>query len=344
MIGTPAGARRALPGVLVAGFAALLALGLHSVFPVVPLLTASVLLGMVAGQVPAFQRLAGGALRAGLGISAKRFMRIGIVLLGLKLSLVDIAGLGWVTVATTVAIVVITLVATLWLGQRMGLTGPEPLLIATGFSICGASAIGAMAGVVKAKDQEQATPVALVTLCGTLAIFVLPALRGPLGLTEEQFGHWVGASVHDVGQVVATAQIAGTSALAVAVVVKLTRVVLLAPMVAVAAAVERRRLQTVATGAGGTGDDVPAARPPLVPLFVAGFIAAVLVRTLLPVPEVVLAVADTLQTALLAMALFALGAAIRVRTLVTTGWRALVVGLGSWLLIALLALAAVHLS
>jgi len=344
MIGTPVGARRALPGVVVAGLAALLALALHTAFPVVPLLTASVLLGMVVGQLPAFQRLAAGVLKPGLGITAKRFMRLGIVLLGLKLSLVDIAGLGWVTLATTVAIVVVTFFVTLWLGRAIGLTGPEPLLIATGFSICGASAIGAMSGVVKAKDEEQATPVALVTLCGTLAIFVLPALRGPLGLTDEQFGHWVGASVHDVGQVVATAQIAGTSALAVAVVVKLTRVVLLAPMVAAAATVERRRLQAVAAGAGATAEDVAASRPPIVPLFVAGFIAAVLVRTLLPVPAAVLDVADGLQTALLAMALFALGAAIRVRTLVTTGWRALVVGLGSWLLIAVLALAAVHLS
>jgi uncharacterized integral membrane protein (TIGR00698 family) len=335
---------KALPGVLVAGAAALLALGLHTLVPVVPLLTASVLLGMIVGQLPAFQRLASGVLKPGLGLSAKRFMRIGIVLLGLKLSLVDIAGLGWVTLATTVAIVVITFFTTLWLGKAIGLTGPEPLLIATGFSICGASAIGAMSGVVKAKDEEQATPIALVTLCGTLAIFVLPALRGPLGLTDEQFGHWVGASVHDVGQVVATAQIAGTSALAVAVVVKLTRVVLLAPMVAAAATIERRRLQTVSAGAGGGGDGTATARPPIVPLFVAGFIAAVLVRTLLPVPEVVLDIADAVQTALLAMALFALGAAIRVRTLITTGWRALVVGLGSWLLIAVLALGAVHLS
>lgn len=335
---------KALPGVLVAGAAAVAALGLHTLLPVVPLLTASVLLGMVAGQLPAFQRLATGVLKPGLGMSAKRFMRIGVVLLGLKLSLVDIAGLGWVTLATTVAIVVVTFFVTLWLGRRLGLAGPEPLLIATGFSICGASAIGAMSGVVKAKDEEQATPVALVTLCGTLAIFVLPALRGPLGLSDEQFGHWVGASVHDVGQVVATAQIAGTSALAIAVVVKLTRVVLLAPMVAAAATIERRRLLTVSAGSAEGAPETAAARPPIVPLFVAGFIAAVLARTLLPVPEVVLDVADGVQTALLAMALFALGAAIRIRTLVTTGWRALVVGLVSWLLIAVLALGAVHLS
>ncbi|MGG7508718.1 YeiH family protein [Plantibacter sp. YIM 135249] len=355
------GLRRTLPGVGAAAVAALLAWGVHTLVPAVPLLTASVLLGMIVGQIPAFQSLAGGALKPGLGISSKRFMRLGIVLLGLKLSLVDIAGLGWVTLGTTVAIVVITFFVTLWFGQRIGLTGPQPLLIATGFSICGASAIGAMSGVVRAKDEDQATPVALVTLCGTLAIFILPALRGPLGLTDDEFGHWVGASVHDVGQVVATAQIAGTSALAVAVVVKLTRVLMLAPMVAVAATIERRRLDVAASEAAaaaaasssassGDGGAVgslavdASPRPPIVPLFVAGFIAAVLIRTFVPLPEGLLEAADTVQTAFLAMALFALGAAIRVKTLVTTGWRALVVGLVSWVVIALLSLVAVHLS
>ncbi len=83
------------------------------------------------------------------------------------------------------------------------------LLIATGFSICGASAIGAMAAVRRIRQHDTVLPVALVTLCGTLAIGVLPLLIRPLGLSPEVFGAWAGASVHDVGQVVATAQTAG---------------------------------------------------------------------------------------------------------------------------------------
>ena len=154
---------KALPGVLVAGAAALAALGLHTLLPVVPLLTASVLLGMVAGQLPPFQRLAAGVLKPGLGMSAKRFMRIGVVLLGLKLSLVDIAGLGWVTLATTVAIVVVTFFVTLWLGRRLGLAGPEPLLIATGFSICGASAVAAMDEVAGGDEDDTGVAVSPVT-------------------------------------------------------------------------------------------------------------------------------------------------------------------------------------
>ncbi len=321
---------RLLPGLAVAAGAALLAWLVHLALPAVPLLTAAVALGIVVGQVPALRPTLGGALAPGLRFAARSLLRAGIVLLGLKLSLVDIAGLGWVTIATTVAVVVLTFVGTLGLGRALGLPGHQPVLVASGFAICGASAIGAMGATVRARDDEQAVPVALVTLCGTLAIAVLPALWHPLGLSATGFGHWVGAGVHDVGQVVATAQIAGTAALAVAVVVKLTRVLMLAPMVAITAAVERRRAA-----------DVAGPRPAIVPLFVVGFLVAVLVNTFVPLPEWVLTGADIVQTALLAMALFALGASIRVAALVRTGWRALVVGLTSWVLVAALAYGAV---
>ncbi|WP_258061304.1 MULTISPECIES: YeiH family protein [unclassified Rathayibacter] len=324
--------RRLGPGVAACAVAAVIAALLHATVPAVPMLTAAVALGILVAQLPAARPLLSGALAPGLKFSSRSLMRTGIVLLGLKLSLIDIAALGWGAILVVVGIVLATFGLTWALGRALRLPGQEPLLLAAGFSICGASAIGAMAGATRAKEQEQATPVALVTLCGTLAIAVLPALQQPLGLSDVQFGHWVGASVHDVGQVVATAQVAGASALAVAVVVKLTRVVMLAPMVAVAAAVTRR--------GGGTGGT----RPAIVPLFVVGFLAAVLLRTLLPLPEGLLAAADTAQTWLLAAALFALGSAVRVRALVTTGWRALLVALVSWAAIAAMGLAAVQLA
>lgn len=325
--------RSRMPGLVAAAAAVVAAAGVHLLVPVVPLLTVCVVLGIAVGQVPAVRALLDGRLAPGIAFSARRLMRIGVVLLGLKLSLVDVAGLGWATFLSTVAVVVLSFAGTWLLGKLFRLPGHEPLLLATGFAICGASAIGAMAGVLKAKNEEQAPPIALVTLCGTLAIFVLPAFWHPLGLDDLEFGHWVGAGVHDVGQVVATAQLAGSGALAVALVVKLTRVLMLAPLVAVAAVVERRRSLPI----GST-------RPPVLPLFVAGFLAAILVRTFLPVPEAVLMAADTLQTILLAMALFALGAGVNLRRLLTTGWRALAVGLLAWLLIAVLALLAVRLA
>lgn len=327
MSGLPA---KPMPGLAVAAAAAALAWLVHLAIPVVPLLTLAVAAGIVVAQVRLAREALDGVLRPGLTVASRTLLRAGIVLLGLKLSLVDIAGLGWVGIATTVGVVVLAFAGTWALGLALGLPGREPLLVASGFAICGASAIGAMAAATRARDEEQAHPVALVTLCGTLAIAVLPALWHPLGLTYTGFGHWVGAGVHDVGQVVATAQVAGSAALAVAVVVKLTRVLMLAPLVAIAAAIERRR----STDAAGP-------RPAIVPLFIAGFLAAVLVRTFVEVPEPVLAAADLVQTTLLAMALFALGTSVRVAALLHTGWRAVAVGLASWVLVAALAYGAV---
>jgi uncharacterized integral membrane protein (TIGR00698 family) len=267
-----------------------------------------------------------GVLAPGLTLSAKRLLRIGVVLLGLKLSLVDVAGLGWATVLSVVGILVATFLVTWQLGRWARLPGDQPLLLAAGFSICGASAIGAMSAVTRDRGKDAATPVALVTLCGTAAIAVLPALGSALGLTPVQFGAWTGASVHDVGQVVATAQTAGASALAIAVVVKLTRVVMLAPVVAITSAVVRR-------GGGDAGT-----RPPLVPLFVVGFLAAVVLRTLVDLPEAVVTGADTVQTVLLGLALVGLGSSVRLERLARTGGRAVLVGLGSWVFVAGLSL------
>jgi uncharacterized integral membrane protein (TIGR00698 family) len=321
----------------------MLSYGVHAVVPAVPLLTASVALGILVAQLPFARRMLDGPLGPGLHFAAKTLIRAGIVLLGLKLSLGDIGRLGWLAIVVIVVLVVATFFGTWWLGRMLRLPGEQPLLVAAGFAICGASAIGAMSSVTGSRREEQATPVALVTLCGTLAIAVLPLLQAPLALTDLEFGHWVGAGVHDVGQVVATAQIAGPAALAIAVVVKLTRVLMLAPMVAGASLVVRRRL-----GAPSTAVRVPnegiSRRPALVPLFVWGFLTAVLVNSFIRVPGPVLAAADAVQTVLLAAALFGLGTAVRFATLVRTGARSLAVGGLAWLLVAVLALLAVRLT
>ncbi|MBD8704678.1 putative sulfate exporter family transporter [Frigoribacterium sp. CFBP 13712] len=320
-----------VPGVAVAAIALGLAWGVHLVLPAVPILTVCVLLGILVAQIPQARSALDGVLAPGLTLSAKRLLRIGVVLLGLKLSLVDVAGLGWLTIVVVIAILAATFFVTWALGRWARLPGDQPLLLAAGFSICGASAIGAMSAVTRDRGRDAATPVALVTLCGTAAIAILPPIGAALGLTDMQFGAWTGASVHDVGQVVATAQTAGASALAIAVVVKLTRVVMLAPVVAITSVVIRRR-------GGGAGT-----RPPIVPLFVVGFLIAVVIRTFLPIPETVVGAADVAQTVLLGLALFGLGTGIRFEKLVRTGGRAVAVGLASWLFIAVVSLGAVQL-
>ncbi|MFJ8621809.1 YeiH family protein [Kitasatospora sp. NPDC093550] len=345
------------PGLLLAALGVAAALGVHAVVPAVPKLTAAVVLGMAAAHLPGLRPVVRGVARPGLSTAGKRLMRIGIVLLGLKLSLDDVLGLGWATVAMVLTVVAATFAGTLWLGRRLGLPGDQPLLVATGYSICGASAIGAVSQAAGSEEEDVAASVALVTLCGTLAIAVLPLLQHPLGLGEVEFGRWVGASVHDVGQVVATAQTGGPGALREAVLVKLMRVVLLAPLVAGVAVVVRRNLRAAraaaAVGAGGapvgpsagapggSGGDTAAeesvktgSRPPIVPLFVAGFLAMIVLRTTGVLPERTLGLAGDAQELLLAAALFGLGSAVHLPTMARTGGRIALLGLGSWVVVA----------
>lgn len=324
--------RALAPGLAACAVAVALAFGIHALLPSLPAMTLAVVLGIATANVPGTAAWVGGAWQPGLRFAGKHLMRAGIVLLGLNLSLGDIAALGWQAFGLIVAVVLLAFAGTYALGKLFKLPGDAPLLIATGFSICGASAIGAMAAVRGTKHQDTVLPVALVTLCGTLAIGTLPLLMHPLGLDTVTFGRWVGASVHDVGQVVAAAQTAGTVALGAAVVIKLTRVVLLAPIVASAGLWQR--FQRV-RGSGG-----PGTFPPIVPVFVVGFLAMIVLRTLGWAPPPVLDLGGLAQEIALGAALFGLGSVVRVRELLHAGPRSLVMALCAWALIAALGLGA----
>nr|WP_246279488.1 putative sulfate exporter family transporter [Psychromicrobium silvestre] len=311
--------------------AVVLAMGIHLLIPALPAMTVAVVLGILAANLPGSSQAVAGILRPGLNSAGKHLMRAGIVLLGLKLVLTDLLGLGWKTFGLIVAVVLLSFLGTWLIAKAFRLPGDSPVLIASGFSICGASAIGAMAAVRGTAQKDTVMPVALVTLCGTLAIGVLPLLSKPLGLSPLEFGQWAGASVHDVGQVVATAQTAGAAALAAAILVKLTRVVLLAPIVATSSLLERRNRPA--------GSKMPA----IVPLFVIGFLAMMALRSTGWLGAPVLETGAILQDVLLGAALFGLGSAVRVRELLGTGLRAVLTALLSWLLIAFLGLLAVRL-
>lgn len=341
--------RRNAPGLALAGAGAALAEGVHALLPAVPMLTAAVVLGVVAAHVPGVHPLVRGSGREGLALAGKHLMRAGIVLLGLKLSIGDVLGLGWATVTMVLGVVVATFFGTWWLGRKLGLPGDQPLLIATGYSICGASAIAAVSGGL-GKDEDEghaadvATSVALVTLCGTLAIAVLPLLQSPLGLDSLQFGRWVGAGVHDAGQVVATAQTAGPGALGEAVMVKLIRVALLAPLVAGVAVACRRRRAHETTEAQEEQKVGGKRRPALVPLFVVGFLAMTGLGSTGLLPTGVLEISDAVQQRLLAAALFGLGSAVHMPSLARSGARTAALGLAAWAVVASVSYAGVLLT
>lgn len=330
----------ALPGIAVCLAVAVAAQLLTTPLP----LLSPLLLAIVAGVVTANLLPPLPVLTPGIGMAAKLLLRLGIVLLGLQLALGDVLALGAGMILVVVAVVGIGVGGTLLLGRLLRVDPRLTLLVACGFSICGAAAVAAAADVTDPDGEHEtptATAVALVVVCGTAMILILPAAVALLGLGTATGGLWAGAAIHEVAQVVAAGGLIGGGALALAVVVKLARVLMLAPVMTALALRERARARrTPDPEAGATAPRLP----PIVPWFVAGFLALVLVRTGLPVPAAVLDAAHLLQTTLLGAAMFALGCGVRVRELLGVGVRPLLLALCSTVLVALVALGGVLLA
>lgn len=323
--------RSVLPGLLVAVAVSAACVAITLAAPTAPALLIGIALGALArglGWLPA-------ALEPGLAWTARYVLRAGVVLLGLQLSVGDLTRLGLGELLVLLCTVAATFGATLWLGRLLRVRRALTLLVATGFSICGAAAVAGMSPVADADEEDVATAVALVTVYGSLAIIALPLLSGVLGLDDRTAGLWAGMSVHEVAQVVAAAGTVSAAALTVAVVAKLARVLLLAPLVA-GVGVVRRRADRVAASAGtGSGESgctgvAPVERPrrtaPLIPGFVLGFLVAVVIRTVGVVPDPVIGLIKPVTTLALGAAMVALGSQIHVGRLIRTGGRPLVLG------------------
>lgn len=322
-----------LPGFALALLVTFVGFQVHERFDTVSPLVASLVIGVVLGNLGAVPAVCA----PGIKFTAKRVLRFGIVLLGTQLAVSQVIELGGAELLVVIAVVTLTFLGTMWLGPRLGVSRPLSLLVATGFSICGASAVAAMEGVAEADEEEVTYAIALVTLCGSLAIVLLPSLRNVAGLdAPELFGAWVGASVHDVAQVIATSSTGGDASVHAATVVKLSRVVLLAPLVAMVSIWLRTPREGLTSRQGSKS-------PTIVPIFVLGFLAMILVRTSGVLSDDVLSRLKTIEQWCLACALVSLGSEVRVRKLLRVGGRPLLLALISWGGIAGLSLVGVHL-
>ena len=369
--GRAAGSRASIwPGLLFAAAGVAVAYAVSARFDMVGPMVAAIVLGVVVGNVARVPSV----LEPGLAVASKRVLRIGIVVLGLRLSLHDVAGLGAGMILTVIAVVAGGIVTGVAIGRALGIGRRQRLLIACGIAICGAAAVAAVAGVLggradggKVSDGEDdgdrgrdggkagagaganaegagepglresvAAAIALVVVFGTLMIALVPMLGHALGLTDMEVGMWGGASVHEVAQVVAIGGSVGGAALGAAVVIKLGRVLMLAPVMAILGAVERRRIRA----AGGGDVDLP----PIMPLFVAGFLAMVAVRSTGVVPQGVLDAAGVAEQLLLGAAMFALGVGVRFSLIRKVGGAPVVMAAAATVVVAVIGLAGVLLA
>lgn len=292
----------------------------------------SILLGIV------FHNVIGTPARArpGITFSLKRILRFAIILLGLQLTAQQVAAVGFNGVMVIVASLVATFMFTKWLGRTIGVERKLAELIAAGTSICGASAVIATNTVTEAHDEDVAYAVACVTVFGSLAMFLYPLLPGLLHLGPRAFGLWSGASIHEIAQVVAAAFQAGKEAGDYGTIAKLTRVAMLAPVIiALGIAASRRRELHAHGKARG--------KAPM-PYFVLGFIALVIVNSVVAIPVEPKGWLIHATTFLLSLSLAAMGLEADVRKLKAKGLRPLLLGASAWLFIASFSLILVKLA
>jgi uncharacterized integral membrane protein (TIGR00698 family) len=280
-----------------------------------------------------FHNIVGTPARAkgGVVFSLRRILRLAIILLGLQLTASQVVAVG----GTGIGIIVVTLVATFTLTKAMGrVLGVERKLaelIAAGTSICGASAVIATNTVTEGSDEDVAYAVACVTVFGTLSMFLYPVLGTLIHLDMHHYGLWAGSSIHEIAQVVAAAFQHGKEAGDFGTIAKLSRVMLLAPLVMALGIIAVRR------GSGASG--ARAGRKTPMPWFVLGFIAMIGVNSLAIFPADDAHAVTPLTTFLLTMALAAMGLETDIRKLKAKGVRPLALGALSWVFISCFSLA-----
>ena len=314
-----------LPGVfltsIVAGtaFAVRLLPGMSNFSPMI--------LSMIIGI--AFHNTVGTAAWAKVGVafSLRRLLRGAIILLGLQLTasqVIEIGGRGLGIIAATL---LAAFVFTVWMGKLLGVEPKLAQLIAAGTSICGASAVIATNTVTDAPDEDVAYAVACVTVFGSAAMFTYPLLPGLLHLDPHAFGLWAGASIHEIAQVVAVAFQDGQKAGQFATIAKLSRVMLLAPMVIVIGLMGAHEIHRKSEAGAAM------ARPP-VPWFVLGFVALMGVNSVVTIPADAKARIVAATTFLLSVALAAMGLETDIGKVAAKGFRPALLGAFAFLFIA----------
>jgi uncharacterized integral membrane protein (TIGR00698 family) len=324
--------RGQLNGILFVALFAAAVTRLSSIPAIAGLGISPLIVGIVAGA------LYGNALRdgmpaswaAGVNFSARKLLRIAVAFFGLRVSLQEIAQVGFAGVTVSVLIVVSTLAIGTWAGMKlMKLDRDTALLTAAGSAICGAAAVLAFESTLQSKPHQSAMAVGSVVLFGTLSMFLYPlALNaGWLHLDTLGAGLFFGGTIHEVAQVVGAASNVSPEATHIATIVKMTRVMLLVPVLLVIGFwISRSRAASADGSAQGKGKIA-------VPWFALGFLALVVVNSLHVLPDAATSTINTLDTFALTMAMTALGMETRIAQIREAGPRALATGaiLYAWL-------------
>jgi uncharacterized integral membrane protein (TIGR00698 family) len=292
----------------------------------------SVLIGLVLGILLS-ARGSDPALEPGLTFGSRSVLRLGVALLGAQVTIPQIVDLGPAAALIAVAGLIFCLVAGYALARALRVSPDLALLTAAAVAICGASAALAVAAVLprtETSERNAGATVAAITVIGTAAMILYPLIAELAGLDDQAAGIFLGASLHEVVQAVGAGFTHSELAGEVAATVKLIRVACLAPVVALIGWWSHR------SSAEGRGP-----RPPLLPLFLIGFLALAVLASVGAIPAALLSWLRDASRLCLLVAIVALGMKIAPRRLLAFGPRPLLAIAGQTLILAAFAFGAV---
>ena len=321
--GLIAKARRYAPGVIIAGLVALAAQWLSEHYKA-PVMLFALLLGMAVNFTGDDPRC-----RPGIDFAARQILRIGVALLGMRITFDQVRSVGAGALTLTAVAVVLTILVGWAMARSMKLRGPLGVLMGGAVAICGASAALAIASVLprsETHERDVVLTVVGVTTLSTVAMILYPTLAAMLHFSDVAAGTFFGATIHDVAQVVGAGYSVSPEAGDTATIVKLFRVALLLPAVVIISLIYRRSAEANAK------------RPPLIPMFLIAFAVLVAINSTGVVGDWI---RDPLQDAsrwCLVAAIAALGAKTALGDLAKVGWRPILVLVGTTLFVALFVL------
>lgn len=304
-----------------------------------PAMLMALLLGMALHFVSAQAQC-----QAGIDLASRQVLRWGVALLGLRVSLEQVLSLGWGTVLMVVITVLATIGAGVLLARAMGLHGPLGLISGGAVGICGASAAMALASCLppsRERERDLAWTVMGVSILSTLAMLSYPLLASALGLGEWHTGVFLGASIHDVAQVVGAGYSVSTTSGDVAIVSKLMRVAMLVPVLLMVTlmvpVVLSRRVHAGTLRAAG-GENLAPPDTPVLPGFALAFVALVLLQSAVTLPPQWLMLGQGLSQWALLLAMAAIGLKSQPAQWRAMGWRPVLLLVAETVLLAMLVL------
>lgn len=319
--------RGAVVGALVVFGIACVATFFGHLVPVLGGPVCGMVLGLVAGVV--VPRLRSSRLSAGYDFCAKQVLQASVVLLGTGLSLRQVAQVGASSLPVMLASLVVALGGATLIGRRLGVGRDVRTLIGVGTGICGASAIAASTAVMRPKRADAAYALGTIFVFNVIGVLTFPAIGHLLGMTGESFGLWAGTAINDTSSVVAAAYGFGDGAGDHAIVVKLTRSLMIIPITMVLAYLTARRSAAAGSSAGSVAGGRSPVRIPLrqvVPWFLVGFVVAAAVNSGGLVPSSWHPALSSIATFGITLALTAIGLSMRPSELRRTGVRPLLLG------------------